>query len=806
MLKEQAIRDISGQILLKRNLIDSLRAASITTAPITTAPITTAPITTAPITTAPITTAPITTAPITTAPITTAPITTAPITTAPITTAPITTAPSPSPSTITTMPSTIASSLQSTVYDSINSIKNTMFTSNALKQFISDYKTHLPNSTNEDRYLYQHYGLAQKGIVGIEIGRFPSDKLNTIGTGWIKQPGFNSPNGWKMRFAEKYAELKKAEYNNVMSGAITKNPGLSFTMREWKYTETIDQNNKIQIMSTGIDSLTAEPMTAILGRGNCIKMDTFQNATANKSFMTTGTPPAKLNAMNGVIVEWYGYFIPEDLGEYKFQITGASSNCLLWIGENAVNEYLITTQFTDSSLKVNEIKIYPIRIHYFINKDDSPSFKLEITDPKTNIVSNGEKYLYGLTKNGTPYFPRYIYYAFVSDKLENFKEGRFECYAINTSDTTDQTTFYNLIQKNKQDVMTTRKYDKDTSANILEFGTLTDGIYTQYSDWASPSANEQIPKVFAVYRINTDPRINKTFQIDKNSISPYSMKEVDKSLVLNGDSYNDYAELYPDESSNTNQEDSKKTCEQKCTDNPRCNFYYSFSNSDNTKTYCKMDTEKSNPTYSTVKLPNTSNSTLYLRNKKIMNNVCKFGSPVSYIENTTTYDATDPYANYKILPDNISDLGNLGNCGDPSNVEFETRARDLLFKNMDYVYEPMTTVNTNAISDTKTYIGKDLTLENGYENKNKKINANFKQMRDSLVPKYDHDRAELNGNVNYDYNGQVLLNFRQKLVPNVKQQALMDANEKNLSQYSLYVLGTITSASLLVMALVIGKE
>jgi hypothetical protein len=88
----------------------------------------------------------------------------------------------------------------------------------------------------------------------------------------------------------------------------------------------------------------------------------------------------------------------------------------------------------------------------------------------------------------------------------------------------------------------------------------------------------------------------------------------------------------------------------------------------------------------------------------------------------------------------------------------------------------------------------------------KKFNKNLYDLSNNLIPTYLDQRTKMNNNVNSDLSGNELLYFRNQRIPTLREQTAFDANEGGFMQNSLYVLGTMTAVSMLILAISIARE
>jgi len=69
-----------------------------------------------------------------------------------------------------------------------------------------------------------------------------------------------------------------------------------------------------------------------------------------------------------------------------------------------------------------------------------------------------------------------------------------------------------------------------------------------------------------------------------------------------------------------------------------------------------------------------------------------------------------------------------------------------------------------------------------------------------------HLRTEMTDNPKYDFKGDELLHFRTKLIPDVRKKKILDNNDLYVNSQLLFALGTVTTATLIVFAILLAKE
>ena len=85
------------------------------------------------------------------------------------------------------------------------------------------------------------------------------------------------------------------------------------------------------------------------------------------------------------------------------------------------------------------------------------------------------------------------------------------------------------------------------------------------------------------------------------------------------------------------------------------------------------------------------------------------------------------------------------------------------------------------------------------------MNKNFHKLRNKDIPDYLATKEILKSNKKYDYDGDDLY-FRKKRLPHLMEKKIMDHNQLYLNTKLLYTLGTVTCATLIVLAIILARE
>lgn len=730
---------------------------------------------------------------------------------------------------------------------------DSMYTYDRLSKFVKNYKAYTNNiiskhgGTDDAIYKYYHFEISPKGIVTDSIGRLPSKFLTNIP--WSSLTTLNSTNAWLLNLGKLNSEMLVQERENIQKLPITR--GLLF--KAVAFNTNLYSENANTFSSNG---------PALVNAFTPLSKDVYQiQAGTSTSFnniqqalgLTAGQSITKLYSKvlvnpNFTLMgcEWNGFFKPKQMGGYKFTIRAQNAYFFVWIGDKAVCEY--TPQNSDLnnanpsiSIDIINDKYFPIRIQYFTNVTAqsiiSPNdFSIDVeyyTNTQRQKVNISE-YLYTI-QNGT-YIPPLIYCAFVSTSPENYAAGKMQCFSVVNSITNPNInkqnllSFYQVINQYKFDLQN-GKYDTG-SGDMLEYGQLPNNIF--YTPVSGDS--DSMPNVFSIYRIGTDLRMGKTFQIDTSTTNGvYNMKMFDSNatppILSYASSYHEYANYYPNVQPNGSvagaTPQSGEQCKESCNTNSNCNHYFAYLS--NGIPQCSLNTDNSTPNYNQLNPKNSSIDTgsaaLFVRNFQFTEPTCgKIDGTqesdlikIKTVEATDNYSASFPYSNYFWLPDDVKTVNDIGICGDNQYKKLTNDAASILYKNATYFadgswkpsregFEQPKSEFTDAIADTQNAIQQNLQREQIYANKMANINKNYDSLANTKIPQYIKTRQVLDGNADYDYSGHELSYINNIPPKTIQQKTIDDNNELLVKDNLLYMLGSVTAATLLVLAIVIAKE
>ena len=729
-----------------------------------------------------------------------------------------------------------------------------IYTYDRLSKFVDTYKSYVDDTTRSESnpatesHKYIHFESSPDAIVSKPIGRFGANIFKNIAS-WRPIPRLNGIDGWKMNLGKKMVSFKEKELSTFKSskqvGLMCKKNTFDLPTGLVDITKyNVDAIDLLASVAYQSDEQTQDaisipndllPNILALFTGSSPAPAPASAAPAPFYALTASTSDAKIVSLN-----WTGIFLG-DAGVYEMSF--ASTNCLffIWVGDKSVCEFMSSNSDINNSvssylLSLNSQSYMPIRIQcLYISTSPPGSFDLRIIKkqlPSTNTtidVSNALFY--------TNIQPVVLYSAFVSNNQQDFLKGVFQCYTLLSESNgelilTDRSSlpeFYKQFRLNLMDILNL-KYDYNTS-NRLSYGTIP-SINTQYT--ISETSNA-VPFAFSIYRLTTDQRLGKTYQVtaETNINSLFPMKQFGDNVVENSLNYaNNYSEktgFYPTMSLNPDQALNKSglDCKEDCNSNPNCGYYFTFT--EDGKSKCILNSVGGLPEFSRVPPQTTTpidnnSSTLFLRNYQIdISGSANCGTlerpsntiPVTSVNN---YSNTYQYAYYELSGDTIDTPQQVGVCGSPAYAEKQNDAYNILFKDANYYkdgkwaegFDSNSNTDkpkyTHAVADTSDAIRTNLKNEQIYERKMKSVDEKHKNLEKHLLPKFKETRTVMENNPKYDYNGDSLLYFRTKPIPNIRERVILDNNEQYVTSQLTLSLGAITAATLIVFAVLLARE
>ena len=738
-----------------------------------------------------------------------------------------------------------------------------LYTYDRLSQFVDNYtefvneKKEEQSSPSTENYNYYHFETSPDAINSDSIGRFGSSLFTDTNSIWKPMIGSNGINALKLNLGKKLITLKN-NHNISVAGGLQ--AGLSYTIKKFNNYSNISDITTLNVQPYDLLAQvayvdTVSDLTGFQSESQCptgygAAGPTTPGAcftpyssilstpeTGNTAFTTTVYNPSSVNTNNIISIEWNGYFYQEINGIYTFTAT-IPDNCLyyIWFGDKSVCEF--TSANADIHNTQNKYQILiennqpvPVRIQCIFIDQSQPDVNLTITRKQmTNETVSEQPIALDSSLRDSSVKPFVFYAAFVSSSQADFVENKFTCYSLVTDNSGvlaingDLSDFYKKFRQGLPDVINL-KYDYNSS-NRLSYGVIP-SIKTQYtisSDTSSP------PFAYSIYRLYTDSRMGNTYQINtamnEQTLHPMQKFGDNNSIIEYSNTFTTKTNYYPNSSlltaSNVSAEDGL-ACKEKCISDPTCNHYYTFTSNNGKDNKC-ITSSLATPEFNRVIPPNstipidTDSSSLYTRNYQIETSGSNCGtefkpSNIIPVNSTTNYSTNFKYSNYNVNNTEITKPEQVGVCGSPGYHKQQNDAYDILFTPSTYSNggkswtESFTgSKTTQAIDDTSDAIQTNLDNEQIYAKKMKSINTNHNELSQNLIPQYRETREIMKNNPIYDYNGESLLYFRNKPIPQLREKRVMDNNEQYVTSQLMLSLGTLSAATLIVFAIMLARE
>lgn len=738
-----------------------------------------------------------------------------------------------------------------------------LYTYDRLSQFVDNYTEYVKEKKEEqsspstENYNYYHFETSPDAINSDSIGRFGSSLFTDMNSIWKPMIGSNGINAWKLNLGKKMIALKNTHNTSVVNGLQS---GLSYRIKKFNNYSNISDITTLNVQPYDLLAQVAyvDTVSVLTGFQSESQCPTGYGAagpttpgacftpyssilstpeTGNTAFTTTVYNPSSVNTNNIISIEWNGYFYQEINGIYTFTAT-IPDNCLyyIWFGDKSVCEF--TSANADIHNTQNKYQILiennqpvPVRIQCIFIDQSQPDVNLTITRKQmTNETVSEQPIVLDDSLRDSSVKPFVFYAAFVSSSQADFVENKFTCYSLVTDNSGvlaingDPSDFYKQFRQGLSDVLNL-KYDYNSS-NRLSYGVIP-SIKTQYtisSDTSSP------PFAYSIYRLYTDSRMGNTYQINtamnEQTLHPMQKFGDNNSIIEYSNTFTTKTNYYPNNSlltaSNVSAEDGL-ACKEKCISDPTCNHYYTFTSNNGKDNKC-ITSSLATPEFNRVIPPNstipidTNSSSLYTRNYQIKTSGSNCGtefkpSNIIPVNSTTNYSTNFKYSNYNVNNTEITTPEQVGVCGSPGYHKQTNDAYDILFTPATYSNggkswtESFTgSKTTQAIDDTSDAIQTNLDNEQIYAKKMRSINTKHNELSQNLIPQYRETREIMKNNPIYDYNGESLLYFRNKPIPQLREKRVMDNNEQYVTSKLMLSLGTLSAATLIVFAIMLARE
>jgi len=341
------------------------------------------------------------------------------------------------------------------------------------------------------------------------------------------------------------------------------------------------------------------------------------------------------------------------------------------------------------------------------------------------------------------------------------------------------------------------------SSNYTDSSDLTNNAYQLYE--LTPSANN----------LPSYDKLNKTFYSVMNSTLTDDGSSNTLQYIPSDSSILKYSNTYVPVGTNVYYEPESavisvldnSACSSACSANANCKYYYY----DNTAKKCQINTTGNLPTRFTPIQPNSlyQNSQLYIRQFDISLNSSMMPAPID-IANINTYSEYGNYDNYLISSTDFTPK-KVGFYSEPDSVTWAQDQQNKLIGSTNVTTESFKSFREGygggVIQELTDKInGQFIPSANSYSTAQTQVGEKYIDLCGNILV-HNLKRRELleaEGN-KYDFKGDVL-NYKLPKKSTMGEGIQEDINIMMVQQNTMYIVGAITAATLLVSALFIGRS
>lgn len=310
-----------------------------------------------------------------------------------------------------------------------------------------------------------------------------------------------------------------------------------------------------------------------------------------------------------------------------------------------------------------------------------------------------------------------------------------------------------------------------------------------------------------LYKVDVNKTLNKRFYSDeKNKI--LNTIRIDNPLLQPNSKYINVGNFAPPGDIGTINEfniklDGTKTCRQLCNDSSNCDYYYTYKTGDKDMCYIGKNKNPDNILSNDMLNPENpnimSNSSLYVKDYKIQPikdfNFQYDNVIIKNMKKSNEYKgysfSNNPVLESTMHPKELIDWHNSQeeNLNGPPNSRTES-------------FDPTMCTTSDCVDRIKNDKINPLTqlASSYYSNLNKSIQTNIQL--DTQIKDYNNFKRDLSNNPVYQYNPADTITEKDTIYDGMNE----DINELLIQENNMYILGTITTATILILAIMISTN
>lgn len=316
------------------------------------------------------------------------------------------------------------------------------------------------------------------------------------------------------------------------------------------------------------------------------------------------------------------------------------------------------------------------------------------------------------------------------------------------------------------------------------------------------------------YTAEPDIKMNKLFYAS-TFVGNKFLREVPTELQTISDTYTKYSDMYPLSNQNNLKLTNTNNCEQEC--NYGCNYFYKVTNATTGLTQCLISQQNDNSITYLPKQPDSAYSTseLNVKNKTIQtgdaskDNMYK---TTKYVANGYEDGVNAGYSSFRIETNVVKNTDTPGPYGTSYVVESQNNvsqttnsSRPISITNINKSMNAGKIENfTNVVEDSLTKLNQINGQIRQYESDMSRINPNRIDISNNITS-INQTFLDMSGNQEkYDFTGQIIYAL-EKEDRSLTAALLKDNAIYKEEQNTVYVVTTLTMATLLVAAILVSK-
>jgi len=318
------------------------------------------------------------------------------------------------------------------------------------------------------------------------------------------------------------------------------------------------------------------------------------------------------------------------------------------------------------------------------------------------------------------------------------------------------------------------------------------------------------------YTVEPDIKMNKLFYASTFDGNKF-LREVPKNLQTNSDTYTKYSDMYPSNPDFAETDSTTNNCENQCNITAGCNYFYKVTKPNVSGEKCLIPTINNNN--SITYLPKQSDSAYLTSELNVKNKTISTGDgtkdtmyKTTFVPNGYEDGVNAGYSKYHIQKNAVKNTDTPGPLGTSYVVELQNNVSETTNGTRPFSITNINSqMNAGKIENFTTVVEDSLTKLNQidgqirqYGSDMSRINPNRIDISNNITS-INQTYLDMSGNQEkYDFTGQIIYAL-EKEDRSLTSALLKDNAIYKEEQNTVYVVTTLTMATLLVAAILVSK-